>query len=294
LSFTWPAEIQSAIALTFDVDGECTPLIMDRTHAHRRLSLLSESMYGLDVGLPLILDLLAKYEIKSTFFVPGFTARLHPTLIEHLVKSGHEVGHHGYYHERSYLLTDQEEEEVVIRGIEVLTQVTGQRPVGYRSPAWEIKPSTPALLHKHNFVYDSSLMGHFRPYRIAAGPGELIELPVQWMLDDMPFFAFASIPYLGQGISNPEKVLEIWRAEFEGIYDQHGCFVLTMHPQIIGRPSRVLMLERLIRFIGGFPGVWFAPLAGIADHCLKSSSCDLIDFPRGFFEPAEDLSSEKP
>lgn len=263
--FAWPDGKQVAVALTFDADGESLPLVQDPDRGPERLTFVSTGAYGPAVGVPRILESLRHYDLKATFFVPGFTAELHPEMIEQIVEGGHEVGHHGYLHERPDRLSDDEEEAVMVRGIEVLERLTGRKPTGYRSPSWELKPGSPALLKRYGMRYDSSLMGNDIPYLVDTAEGPLLELPVQWILDDYPHYAPAS----GGGISSPEKVFEVWSSEFAGYHRYNGVYVLTMHPFVSGRPSRVLLLERMIEYINGFDGVWWATLGEIADYCLS-------------------------
>ena len=141
--FPWPDGKRCAVALTFDEDGECVPLIYDPENANRRLTLQSEATYGPNVGIPRILDLLDQHGIRASFFIPGFIAEHHPDLVREMIARGHEVGHHGYLHERPDFVDEDEEERIMIRGLEVLESITGVRPVGYRSPAWELKPTSP-------------------------------------------------------------------------------------------------------------------------------------------------------
>ncbi len=263
--FTWPDGKQVAAAVTFDADGETIPLVQDREHSHERLTLLSTAVYGPTVGVPRIMESLSKYDIKGTFFVPGFTAEVHPEMIESIISAGHEIGHHGYFHERPDRLSDDEEEAVLVRGLEALEGLTGRKPVGYRSPAWEIKPGTPDLLKRYGFRYDTSLMGDDIPYLVDTPSGDLLELPIQWILDDFPHYTTQV------GISSPEKVFEVWSSEFAGYHRYNGVFILTMHPFVSGRPSRVLLLERMIEYINGFDGVWWATLEEIAEYCLSRS-----------------------
>ena len=269
--FKWPNGKRCAAALSFDMDGETIPLVYDPANAQRRLSLQSEATYGPAVGMPRILSLLERHDIRSTVFVPGFTAERHPDILIDLVERGHEIGHHGYLHERPDFVDDEEEERILVRGLEVLEGITGKRPVGYRSPAWELKPNSPALLKRHGFLYDTSLMGDDVPYLIGAGAGEtLVEVPVQWINDDWPHFGFCSVPQLGFGISSPQKVFEVWSEEFAGYHEFGGCYVLTMHPFVMGRPSRIRLLDRMIQFINTFDDVWWATLAEIAAYAGAS------------------------
>jgi peptidoglycan/xylan/chitin deacetylase (PgdA/CDA1 family) len=133
--FPWPDSKRCAVALTFDMDGETVPFVLDPPNARRRLSLISEAMYDGRVGTPRILDVLDSYEMKSTFFVPGFTAELNVDLLKEVVARGHALGHHGYMHERPDSLSDEQEERILIKGKEILRSISGSDPIGYRSPS---------------------------------------------------------------------------------------------------------------------------------------------------------------
>jgi len=265
--FKWPNERRCAVSLTFDMDGETISYVVDRDNAPRRLALMSEFAYGPNVGVHYILELLELYEIRASFFIPGRTAELHKDVVEEILKQGHEIGHHGYMHERPDSLTDEQEERVLVKGLEVLEAITGTRPTGYRSPAWELKPSSPSLLAQYGFRFDSSLMGYDIPYWLETSNGNLLELPVHWRNDDWPQFGFVSVPPVGHGISAPSKGLEVFAEEFEGLYARGGFFNMTMHPFLAGRPSGLNVLERLIRHIRGFPRVWWATLSEVAEYC---------------------------
>ena len=265
--FAWPDGKTCAAALTFDVDGESIPLARDREHGHKKLTLISSAAYGPAVGVPRILDVLQTHGLKGTFFIPGFTAELHPAMVDRIVGDGHEIGHHGYLHERPDTLSNEDEEAVLRRGLEVLERLTGRKPVGYRSPAWELKPGSPGLLKRHGFLYDSSLMGNDIPYRVATPSGDLVELPVQWILDDYPHFAMER-----GGIASPQNVFDVWSTEFAGYHRFNGCYVLTMHPFVSGRPSRIALLEQMIESINQFDGVWWATLEEIANYCLTAGA----------------------
>jgi peptidoglycan/xylan/chitin deacetylase (PgdA/CDA1 family) len=175
------------------------------------------------------------------------------------------------------------------RGLESFETVLGIRPTGYRSPAWDNSPNTIDLLLEYGFRYESSLMGDdFRPYWCRTGdvmqangpyqfgrPVDLVELPVSWILDDFPHFEyFRSARGRNDGLSAPSKVLEIWSGEFEFMYRDvpGGVFTLTMHPQVIGRGHRLLMLEELIRNIKAYDGVVFARMGEAAEQFRASQA----------------------
>ena len=259
----WPHDARCAVTLSFDVDAESGYLCKGEQYA-RRLTSLSQGRYGIRRGLPRILDLLDERGIRATFYVPGYTAELYPREIGEITRSGHEIGHHGYLHERPDTISPEQERVVLERGLEALDRAVGVHPVGYRSPAWEITPTTLELLGELEFLYDSSAMGDDIPYVERYGERSIVELPVQWLLDDWPQFGYG-IDGGGQ-IANPDKVFQIWSEEFDSLYDEGGYFMLTMHPEVIGRPHRVALLDRLIRHIKGRPDVWWATAEEVARH----------------------------
>lgn len=261
----WKDGAQCAVMLTFDVDAETLWLAGDLTNLDKP-GLLSMGTYGVRVGVPLILDLLRTNEIPGTFFVPGWTAETHSDMIGVIHSKGHEIGHHGYLHEEPTRLTRDEEEEVLRKGLVALRAITGKDPAGYRSPAWEFSTNTISLLQQYGFTYSTNMMSHFIPWQ-HAGSG-VIELPVQWVLDDAPFFLFRP-----SGPSRPIQPASVayqaWSEEFRGIYRYGGLFNLTMHPQFIGRPGRLQMLQELISYIRSFPNVWFATGSEIAEYWIQ-------------------------
>jgi peptidoglycan/xylan/chitin deacetylase (PgdA/CDA1 family) len=259
----WPKQIQCAVTLTFDVDGETLWMSRDATNKDKP-GVLSQGAYGPKVGVPLILELLARFNLHATFFVPGWTAERYPDRIRAIHDAGHEIGHHGYLHEWPDTAHPEIEENVLKQGIDILQELVGECPVGYRSPAWEFSANTLQLITKYGFIYSSNLMDDLRPY-FHPGEGRLVELPTQWLLDDAPFFLFSVKPP-NRPISPASHVLEAWQEEFRGVYGQHGLYNLTMHPQFIGRPGRLLMLEELLTYIRNFPGVWFATCREIAEY----------------------------
>ncbi len=265
----WPAGQRAAAAISFDVDAE-SAILADHPEAAARLTVMSHQSYGPRVGVPRLLRILERRGLRATFFVPGYTADRHPDTVRAIRDAGHEIGHHGYLHEPLFRATAAEEESYLVRGLEALDRVGGVRPTGYRAPWWEATYRTPALLARYGFAYDSSLMDDDRPYRLATAPGPaaptLVEIPIQWALDDWEQYAF--LPDLtGSGvIESPRKVLELWSAELDGLVAAGGCFVLTMHPFLSGRPSRAAALDELLGRILDTEGVWVATLGEIAGH----------------------------
>lgn len=264
--FSWPAGKTAAAAFTFDVDAE-SAVLWGNESVGARMSVMSHQAYGPLVGIPRILDLLERHQIRSTFFVPGHTAVRYPEAIRSLVAAGHEIAHHGYLHEQPTQLTLEQEIDVIDRGLAALAEVAGVRPVGYRAPMWDLSWRTPQLLADRGFLYDSSLMDADQPYELAVSPGvSLVEIPIQWALDDWEQYCF--LPDIsGSGlIESPRKARELWQLEFDGLRRVGGCWVLTNHPFLSGRPSRAAELDDLMRYVLEHDDVWVTTLGEIAAH----------------------------
>ncbi len=264
----WPENFRAAASFTFDVDAESCTIAHDPTST-RRMSLMSHQSYGPRVAVPRLLKILERQEIHGTFFIPGFTAESYPDVVRRIVDGGHEVAHHGYLHEPMQGIDAATEANYLDRGLEALAKVAGVRQVGYRAPWWTLTGHSPALAAARGFLYDSSLLDGDAPYRMAVAPGDsrdIVEIPVDWALDDWEQYAFYP-GVTGSGvIESPAKVLEMWTLEAEAHHAQGSCFVLTNHPFISGRPSKAVALEQLIERVNAMDGMWVTTLERIAEH----------------------------
>jgi peptidoglycan/xylan/chitin deacetylase (PgdA/CDA1 family) len=253
----WPGGAQVAVAISFDADHETISLRDNETSPGQ----LAQGEYGSRAGVPRILGLLAEFRVPATFFVPAVSALLHPADLEAYVAAGHEVAAHGWIHERNTALSHDEELDLTGRACDTLERLTGSRPVGIRTPSWDFSDSTLDVIRELGLAYDSSLMADDEPYELlAAGePTGIVELPVEWIRDDVPYFM------LGRNYTSPRALLEIWRDEFDAAYAEQGFFQLTMHPHVIGHRSRLVVLRELITHITGHDDVWFGTHAAIAE-----------------------------
>ncbi len=181
---TWKGGTRCAVALSFDSDHETTTLRFADSSPGR----LSAGEYGARVGVPRILKLLAKHDIKATFFVPAVTALLHPDEQKRVIAEGHEIGIHSWIHEFNSQLPPQDERDLQFRAADVLERVTGVRPVGIRTPSWDFSADTLSITREMGLLYDSSLMADDDPYEILedGAPTGIVELPVEWIRDDAP------------------------------------------------------------------------------------------------------------
>ena len=243
---SWPDGARVAVALSFDVDNATATL----STGNLDYEVLSRGEYGAVDGLPRILRLLDRQQVPASFFIPAVSAALHPQMIKDIQaqQAAHEIGIHGWIHERLPLLNDEKEEQRLLdQSIELLTKMTGKRPVGYRAPSWQFSYWTMEQVKEAGFLYDSSLMASDDAYELLLDgkPTGVVELPIERILDDAPYFggnADGSIPSLGD-------VYEVFQSEFDVAYEERGLYLLTMHPHIMGHRSRVALLDRLIQYM---------------------------------------------
>jgi peptidoglycan-N-acetylglucosamine deacetylase len=272
---SWLGGKRAVAVLSFDVDAESPILAQGRRYAAHAM-VMTHQAYGPLVGVPRLLELLSDYGLPATFFVPGLTAERYPQTVERIVQAGHEVGHHSYSHRSPVDLGADEERADFERALAALDRV-GVKPAGHRAALWEASWQTPRLVAEYGLSYDSSLMDSDRPYRLRVGDASIAELPPHWSLDDWEQYAYLPRPDIGGVIESPAKVLELWRAELDAMR-RHGClFMLTCHPFLSGRPSRVEALRALIEHALEAGDVEFATGARVAERAMDDGSLEERD-----------------
>jgi peptidoglycan-N-acetylglucosamine deacetylase len=252
---------------------------------------ISRGMFAGEVGTPRLLQLFARHDLMSTWFVPGHSIETFPEQFRQIVDAGHEVGVHGYSHENPIAMTREQESAVLDHCIGLIEKATGRRPTGYVAPWWEFSPVTNELLLERGIKYDHSLMHRdFTPYRVRVGDSwtridysrpaqewmkplvrgeetDLIEIPASWYLDDLPPMMFIKASPNSHGFVDPRHIEQLWRDQFDWVHREldYAVFPLTIHPDVSGRPQVLLMLERLIEHINAHDGVRWTTFDGIAD-----------------------------
>ncbi len=246
------------VCLTFDLDNTSVAISRGTTTP----TMISRGDFGM-VGTERLLQLLARFAIPATWFIPGHTIESYPASVRAVHAAGHEIAHHGWTHRPPASLSRDDEERELVRGNAAIEALTGRRARGYRSPSWDLSEHSIALLLKHGFVYDSSLMGHdYLPYQARDGDvaeleaplrfgadTTLVEMPISWSLDDYPAFEFSQTRSgVLPGLMNAELVGANWLADFRYMADHYdwGVITYTFHPHVIGRGHRMAMLEGLI------------------------------------------------
>jgi len=266
---------EATVCLTFDFDG-VSPWILE---AEKSRTQISQGLFGVRTGVPRVLELLEKHDVSATFFTPGHTLDSFPERSRDVWEAGHDIQHHGWTHTNPSEFDSREAEKADIeRGIESIREITGERPTGYRSPAWDFSEHTLGILQELGFEWDSSQMADdYTPYYVREGwaapsdavyesgsQTDILEFPVSWKRDDYPAFAF----HWGElwGFADPSTLFSQWADEFDWMYDNvdEGVYILTMHPQVVGQGAIVHHLESLIQYMRSKPDVEFRPVEAVA------------------------------
>jgi peptidoglycan-N-acetylglucosamine deacetylase len=265
----WEGGARCAVALSFDVDHDTNEL----REGGKSIGTMSRGQYGNRQGVPRIMALLRRHGIPASFFVPAVSALLYPDETRGFIAEGHEVGIHGWIHERNSVLPRDVERDLQMRAADTLEKIAGVRPVGVRTPSWDFSQSTLEITRDMGLLYDSSLMADVDCHELLLDGAEtgVTELPVEWIRDDAVYFSMARFGAL-RPYTPPQAVFDVFRREFEAAHAEGGLFQLTMHPHVIGYRSRMWILEELVDLMRNRKDVWFATHAQVAAYAKEHAA----------------------
>jgi peptidoglycan/xylan/chitin deacetylase (PgdA/CDA1 family) len=252
---------------------------------------IQRGMFAGEVGAPRLLNLFGKYELRTSWFIPGHSIETFPAQMQAVADAGHEIGAHGYSHENPIAMTPQQEQDVLAKTIELIEKLSGRRPRGYVAPWWELSAQTPSLLLENGFSYDHSQnYNDFTPFYARVGDSwtnidysktaqewmkplvrgrevDLVEFCGNWYVDDLPPMMFIKQSANSHGFVSPRDIEQLWRDQFDWVYREmdYAVFPVTLHPDVSGRPQVLLMLERLIDYWRGHEGVRFITMEEAAE-----------------------------
>lgn len=278
---SWPEGKSCAVTLTFDNFGEAFDLLR---YGHAG-GANADGVYAPRRGVERVMDLLERYGLRGTFFLEGWNVRKYAGLAREIHARGHEIAAHGWMHERWSELDLETERDLIRRTTETIAEVVGKQPRGWRSPSGLTTRSTLRLLHDAGYRYDSSMGDEDVPYEMEVEAGDadrtLIELPWSWPLDDAAYFAYPG------AIRKSADVADIFIEEYDAAKRLTGNYMLVCHPRFIGRPARILALERVIDHIVSSGDAWVARCDEVADHARQSNSLPHYEAPEHLREGSD-------
>ena len=273
----WPDNKRIAVMMAFDLDAET----MWTTHGDgstAHMTNLSRGAYGPKQGVPRILDMLDSHQVKATFFIPGVVAEHYPEVVKEIARRGHDIGFHGYLHEESTKTTYGQEDATMRHSEKIIYDLTGQKIAGHRAPGGVIHDYSLRLFLEHGYIYSSNWRDSDGPFlhQIDGKTVPLVELPKDSIFDDTAYDFYTDAAPERYGLKSPDEMFEIWKEEFDSLAVEGRMINFVLHPQFVGRASRVQMLSRLIGYMKSH-GAWLDTNRAVASWVLKENGFQVPD-----------------
>lgn len=281
----------SNIDVAIGVDADCVAGWLGSYGGEDSPADLSRGLSAGREGIPRLVQLFEDEGIDTSWYIPGHTIETFRDEVEEVAAGGHEIGVHGYSHENPTDLAREQEDAIIEASIDLIEDVTGERPAGHRASWWEYSENTPELVEKHDFLYDSSLMEtQFEPTWMRIGDSwekirydqppetwmepyhygeetDVVEIPISWYRDDIPPMLFVKQPNYHAGYKDPAMMYEqYYKRQFDFLCDRRevGVYTLTIHPDLHGLPHMIPHLEEFIQYVKSQGDAEFRTLEGIA------------------------------
>jgi allantoinase len=227
----------------------------------RNMSMESIYEYGSRAGVWRLLRLFERHEIPLTVFGVAMALERNPAVVEAFLQAGHEIASHGLRWINYQSIPEDIEREHMARAIEIITRLTGERPLGWYTG--RTSPNTRRLAAEEGgFLYDADDYSDDLPFWTAeAGRPHLI-VPYTLEANDMRFS--------GTGLNTGEQFFSYLRDAFDVLYAEGETapkmMSVGLHCRIVGRPGKLAGLERFIRHARSHDRVWFCRRIDIARH----------------------------
>lgn len=273
-SLSWPDGKRIAVMVTFDYDAEFLRISRAKNKGTSiGFTDFSRGQYGPHEGLARCLDMLDTMKIKSTFFVPGAVIETYRDTVEEIHRRGHELACHGWQHESDPELTREEMVKILDKSEALLKEITGKKPVGHRAPESVLQDFIPELLAERGYLYSSSMKDCDWAYLWERDGKELplVELPNDITMDDFTYYYFTFSDPAVRCMYPNREVYGNWRQEFDGLaLEGNKIFILKLHPQMIGRASRIGMVGEFIAYMQNH-GAWITTCEEVARYVQKQN-----------------------
>jgi len=262
----WPNGARCAVAMTWDMDADSAFNWYNQETADNLVAAQSWTRYDPLIAIPRLVEQFKRRDLRLTFFVPGWVIEKYPAQIDLLLANGHEIGLHGYLHERSNEISQEDELYWFERGFAAYRKRIGNPPRGWRAPSFAFSKHSLGYLLDAGIEYDSSLMGDDIPYALSEGRRTLLEFPTDWTLDDFPHYAHNRDLGYRMPISAPQRAHEVFRSEFDAAWEFGALWISVWHPALSGRLARFKAALELLDYMQTRGDVWFARLDEVCDH----------------------------
>jgi peptidoglycan/xylan/chitin deacetylase (PgdA/CDA1 family) len=222
--------------------------------------------YGVHEGIPRILHLMDKHDIKLSSFVIGQAIEKAPELAREIVRRGHEIAAHGRTWQNSYMMQPDEERRFIADCVASIETITGVKPVGWNAYWLRNSPNTLDILQDLGFQYHIDEPSRDEPFIVPLSGGDFVTVPYTFHMNDI-----SSFPFEGYDPIAYEQAL---KDEFDQLYEEGSqrrrMMVISLHDRISGHANRVRLLDRFLTYAKSKPGVWFARKDEIARYALET------------------------
>lgn len=266
-AYHWPHGKRIAVMLTFDFDAEYLRKSRAESKGKRMgFTDYSRGQYAPHEGLARVLECLDTYQVKGTFFIPGIVLETYPECCKEIAARKHEVAYHTYDHNADIDLSKEEALKQLETSEALIAELTGKKPVGSRGPLGVIHPYTMEVLKERGYLYESTMKDCDWAYPV--DDSNLIELPNEQTMDDMTYWFFTFSNPADRSMYTTREVFGNWKDEFDALAEEgNKIFILKLHPQMIGRGSRIKPLGQFIAYMQAH-GAWIATCEEVAHHVL--------------------------
>jgi peptidoglycan/xylan/chitin deacetylase (PgdA/CDA1 family) len=269
----WPADARLcvSIAMQFEAGGQPIsgaggPITEAITPGYPDLGTNSFFDYGIQEGVPRMLDLFDMHGIKVTSFMIGEAIERHPELAREIVRRGHEPAAHGKRWEPQYTFSPEEERAWIQSSIDSIVTVTGQRPSGYDCYWMRGSVRTLSILQELGFTYHNNDLSRDEPFIQEINGEPFVSVPYTIHMNDIVAYDFTGF--------SPADYEQQLRDEFDQLYEEGGArrrmMLISLHDRLSGHASRVRVLDRFLTYARSRPDVWFARKDEIARHALAT------------------------
>ncbi len=252
----WPAGHRAALILSFDVDGEYG--VINR-YGEDDWYWRSQAQYDLEAGVWRVLDILEDFDVQGTFCWVGRCAEDRPDAVRAAQEAGHESATHGWDHRYYRDMSLDQQIEDLKRTREVIGGITGEEPVGHKSPSWRFNEDTVKALQQLGFQWNMDYAAGDLPFtqQPESSADPILQLPPSRLWDDYSYFV--------DPIASPDNAYNMWRDDIDVLRAEGKLMCMTFHPWVIGRPAPSRALVHFLDYVAGLGDVWIAR----ADHVAK-------------------------
>jgi peptidoglycan/xylan/chitin deacetylase (PgdA/CDA1 family) len=257
----WPDDNQCAVVFVVDLSLASGPQGITPADLST-----AAGEFGMQVGIPSMLDTLRRFDMRATFAVPAVMADIYLETVRKILDNGHEVAALGFKHEDVGQLDEAAERERIAAASDIFLRVTGQQPAGWytlprqRDPfaVGTISSNTIGLLIDAGYTYMGNGLADDIPYYWVVDAQTrrvMLTLPYSYHFNDQYFLMYPP-PGLGSGLENPKPFLSNCKLEFDAQYKRGRYFSMTLHPYIMAFGHRMHLLYNILSHIRDYPAVW--------------------------------------